>query len=68
MLGAYAHRHHREAFAWTLHPSPAYDETLTRVFWSWAGITPAARRELRRLGQEDDTTLGTGVGDVPAEP
>ncbi|MEU1817001.1 hypothetical protein ABZ543_17660 [Streptomyces roseifaciens] len=36
--------------------SPAYDETLTRVFRSWAGITPAARRELRRLGQEDDTT------------
>lgn len=49
-LGAYAHEHHHDAFSWHLHPSPAYDETWTRVFWSWAGITPAVARELRVLG------------------
>ncbi|MEV6778649.1 hypothetical protein [Streptomyces syringium] len=50
-LGAYAHRHHREAFAWVLHPSPAYDETWTRVFWSWSGVTPTVEQELRMLAR-----------------
>ncbi|MER8010383.1 hypothetical protein [Streptomyces sp. NPDC094149] len=50
-MGAYAHERHRDAFAWTVHPSSTYDETWTRVFWSWSGITPAVEHELRVLGR-----------------
>lgn len=52
VLGAFAHRRHPDALALERHPSADYDETNARMFWSWEGITPAARRELVALAGE----------------
>ncbi|MGB2712155.1 MAG: hypothetical protein WBC33_11645 [Conexibacter sp.] len=52
-LGAYAHRHHPDAFAWQISVNQGYEETHARVFWSWEGITPATERELVGLTRNE---------------
>jgi len=52
-LGAFAHRHCPQQFAWEVSPSSGYDESHARIFWSWEGITAASESELRGL---------TGIG------
>jgi hypothetical protein len=53
-LGAFAHRHHADAFAWERWPSTAYDERFALICWSWGGVDAA-------LGSALDAVSGAGA-------
>jgi hypothetical protein len=48
-LGAFAHRYHREAFAWRDTATQGPVQWPLRVFWSWGGIDSRVRAELEQI-------------------